>query len=168
MESNAQLAPLPLSWPTLTHWSDKPLLTVRPGVNRRGRMMSCFEKPKGLWVSVDGENDWRAWCESEKFNLENFVYRNVVKLARPDLLLWVNSRESMLELMARYSFTGEIDRQPGVRWDLVASVYAGVVIAPYQWRARMDHDTSWYYGWDCASGCIWEPSVIESIEVLPP
>lgn len=168
METNAQLAPLPLTWPTLTHWSDKPLLTVRAGVNRRGRMMSCFEKPKGLWVSVDGENDWRAWCESEKFNLENFVYRNVVKLARPDLLLWVNSRESMLELMGRYSFRGAIDRQSGIRWDLVASIYAGVVIAPYMWSSRMDHRTPWYYTWDCASGCIWDPGVIEDIEVLSP
>jgi hypothetical protein len=25
----------------------------------------------------------------------------------------------------------------------------------------------WYYGWDCASGCIWDTSVIERVTLEP-
>ena len=35
-------------------------------------------------------------------------------------------------------------------------------ITPYQWELRFELD--WYYGWDVASGCVWNLSVIESME----
>lgn len=35
----------------------------------------------------------------------------------------------------------------------VAKDYDGIEIAPYQESLR--YDLEWYYGWDVASGCIW-------------
>lgn len=26
---------------------------------------------------------------------------------------------------------------------------------------RLDNRCTWYYGWDCASGCIWDKDAIE-------
>ena len=38
----------------------------------------------------------------------------------------------------------------------VMDEYDGIIIAPYQYSCRlMNSSTAWYYGWDCASGCIW-------------
>jgi len=36
---------------------------------------------------------------------------------------------------------------------VVSKEYDGIEIAPYQWDARLS--LIWYYGWDVASGCIW-------------
>ena len=40
-----------------------------------------------------------------------------------------------------------------IDWKKVASKYDGIEIVPYQPKARMN--LLWYYGWDIASGCIW-------------
>ena len=32
---------------------------------------------------------------------------------------------------------------------------------------RLDMETRWYYGWDCASGCVWDASAVQSVEPLP-
>lgn len=50
-----------------------------------------------------------------------------------------------------------------IRWPLVASLYDGILIPRYLWSIRF---RNWYYGWDCASGCVWNTDVIriESVE----
>lgn len=30
------------------------------------------------------------------------------------------------------------------------------------WNLRFHEDFLWYYGWDCASGCFWDPSILET------
>ena len=40
-----------------------------------------------------------------------------------------------------------------IDWKKVASKYDGIEINPYQFEARYQY--LWYYGWDVASGCIW-------------
>ena len=48
-------------------------------------------------------------------------------------------------------------------WVRVIQRWHGLIITPYQWDCRLDHDCFWYYGWDCASGVIWEPTAIGSV-----
>ena len=52
---------------------------------------------------------------------------------------------------------------PGV----AAEGWAGIEIAPYIWARRLDGPARWYYGWDAASGCIWDPTAaaVELTEV---
>lgn len=50
-----------------------------------------------------------------------------------------------------------------IRWPDIAAKYQGIIIAPYIWSRRMTNHTFWYYGWDCASGCIWEANAIEKL-----
>lgn len=49
-----------------------------------------------------------------------------------------------------------------INWPMVADRYQGIVIAPYLWSRRMDGGL-WYYGWDCASGCIWDAAAVASV-----
>jgi hypothetical protein len=55
-----------------------------------------------------------------------------------------------------------------IEWPKVAAEYGGIEIAPYQWSCRLDPDVSWYYGWDVASGCIWDASLITAIHTSTP
>jgi hypothetical protein len=48
-----------------------------------------------------------------------------------------------------------------IDWKQVAREFAGIEIAPYQWDRR--HTLSWYYGWDCASGCVWHPRAVKGV-----
>ena len=47
-----------------------------------------------------------------------------------------------------------------IDWHAVAQAYAGIEIAPYCWSLRFEYEFLWYYGWDCASGCVWELSAV--------
>ena len=31
-------------------------------------------KPRGLWLSVVGEADWKEWCEGEQWNLDAEIH----------------------------------------------------------------------------------------------
>lgn len=48
-------------------------------------------------------------------------------------------------------------RDPRVRQD-----YAGIEISPYQYECRFE--LTWYYGWDVASGCVWDKEAIRAVE----
>jgi hypothetical protein len=51
-----------------------------------------------------------------------------------------------------------------IRWPDVAARWQGILITPYQWDCRLDDEMFWYYGWDCASGCIWDAGAVASIK----
>ena len=42
--------------------------------------------------------------------------------------------------------------------------WAGIQICPYRGEAR--YSSMWYYGWDVASGCIWDPAGLTSFKLL--
>jgi hypothetical protein len=117
-------------------------------------------KPSGLWVSVDGEDDWPTWCRDNMFRDDasfSYRYRVTVRstvrvLATVDEVLAFNDRYGVGDEWSSY-----------INWASVASDYPGIIIAPYQWDLRMDWRTFWYYTWDCASGCIWDADAIESV-----
>ena len=50
-----------------------------------------------------------------------------------------------------------------IDWPRVANDYAGIEICPYLSSKRNDDDSFWYYGWDVASGCVWDPSGIKEL-----
>lgn len=51
-----------------------------------------------------------------------------------------------------------------IDWRKVERDFAGIEIAPYQYRLRFDRNVSWYYPWDVASGCLWDVDVIKHVE----
>ena len=117
------------------------------------------DKPWGLWYSVD--EHWEQWCASEMpewLNARRFAVtfgaENILRLDDPLAVLVFDERygcEENLGGMGRSFWYHRID------WPRVCSEYDGIEIAPYQWSLRMDERVRWYYGWDCASGCVWRP-----------
>lgn len=157
----------PQEWPALSHFSAKPLGHIRDVEQPESEegWASPF-KPHGLWVSVDGEHDWLSWCQSEEFGIGHLRYRIV--LSEPERLLWLTTRDAVLDFTEQYDKPLEY---PGYRfrkgycidWRRVAADWPGIIIAPYQWSLRLYELTHWYYGWDCASGCIWDANMIAEV-----
>lgn len=109
-------------------------------------------KPRGLWYSVD--EDWEQWCSSE---MRRWLVgqRYSVDVGDSNILRLTDA----LAVQAFDERYGRRDRSfidcRRIDWAAVGAAYDGIEIAPYQWSLRMGID--WYYGWDCASGCIWRP-----------
>lgn len=160
----------------LIHYSDTPMASVH-SVEQAGERYEWHggRKPNGLWVSVEGEDDWRAWCEAERFrDLAKQVAHEMV-LDRDARVLIVDTAAAMTAFHTEYRV--EQDRQDRygkwkewrIDWPLVARRYSGIVIAPYQWHYRLDGEISgWYYSWDCASGCIWGAEAIADVKIIAP
>lgn len=127
-------------------------------------------KPRGLWVSVDGPEDWLEWCTSEEWGIENLVRRFRVTLTPEATMLHICSLDDMDRFNRCYGWSEPTSRRlgaymEGVSWDAVALRYQGIIIAPYQWKCRLAPDYFWYYGWDCASGCIWDAAAIAEVSL---
>ena len=138
-------------------------------------------KPRGLWLSVD--NDWRRWCEGDgmedwvrgpEYGFEFIDAGRVLMLTTAQDIdrftdAFVN-RHPEDDGMRRWYEQREITRNSGnyidqyrLNWGVLASEFAGILIAPYIWERRLSPHTSWYYPWDAASACIWDLSVLRCV-----
>lgn len=113
-------------------------------------------KPRGLWYGV-GEA-WLEWCRSE---MPSWVHGHTYEIAlRPRAkVLKLRTVKAVREFHDEYA---PKSRWSWPDWARLAKRYDGIEIAPYQWRLRLGWQT-WYYGWDCASGCIWHPRAVAEI-----
>lgn len=129
------------------HWTRNPVRRFK-ALRQPGRPAV---KPRGLWYERDG--DWRRWCEAEEFARDSFVH--AYKIVPTDRVLQLPTVAAVLGF--DHEFGVERYTMRVIDWSRVARQWAGVEIAPYQWELRHDERVFWYYGWDCASGCIWHP-----------
>lgn len=151
------------------HYTAKPLSKIRS----RAQNPKPTSKPNGLWLSVG--DAWKQWCEGEEWRLDDLKYKYSIKLASSTSILWLKTITELDEFGVEYK------RQPRwipddnavisdltsfVDWKGVATKWQGIIIDPYQWQCRLSPSCSWYYGWDCASGCIWDSKAITSLEAL--
>jgi hypothetical protein len=122
-------------------------------------------KPRGFWVSVLGPDDWPSWCRSEDWGLGRLTVEHEVTLAAEANVRLITSHDEFDAFHDEFAI-GLVPGSPlrYIDWERVTSLYDGIIIAPYLWNRRLG-DAAWYYGWDCASGCIWNLSAIESITV---
>jgi hypothetical protein len=159
----------------LVHYSSEPLgelrsVTLPPG-NR------ALMKPAGLWVSDDAcEDNWPAWCAENSFGTDRLTHAHDVELAPGANVLILSTPADIDAFGAEWcvvpEWAGPIMRAGGslgsmwLDWPGVMERYDGLIITPYVWERRMD--AMWYYGWDCASGCIWHPRAIASVKLRDP
>lgn len=132
-----------------------------------------LHKPYGLWLSVDGEDDWPDWCRAEGFGLERLKQRHVIEITNPARIKMISTVEALDDFHSRYA----VARSPAmetrygreyVDWREVAGHYGGIIITPYLWERRLSGPGSrWYYGWDCASGCVWDVSTVRHVRSEP-
>jgi hypothetical protein len=146
----------------LLHYSQKPFkLKKQTYEQERNWQLSSHIKPNGLWVSVKGEHDWEAFCRGENFSVERLKNETPI-IIKPDAnILWVHGTKEFDAFAEKYG----LDARYGgrcINWPKVAEDYDGIIIAPYIWERRLHESSSWYYGWDCASGCIWNLEAIEA------
>ncbi len=152
-----------MTFPALTHYSHEHVSKVLPA---EPQASYPAPKPHGFWVSVDeGERGWAEWCRSEEYRLGALSHVHDVKLRRDANVLVLSSAYDLDEFTAGFAVqTQDFFASTYILWHRVAALYSGIIIAPYIWARRLDGRASgWYYGWDCASGCIWDASVVESI-----
>lgn len=125
-------------------------------------------KPEGLWVSVLGEYGWKDWCESGSFRLENLAHVHAVTLSPTARILHLSGARDIDAFTESYAEEHPVvSKFYCVNWARVeADGYHGIVISPYCWERRLDGNSRWYYGWDCASGCIWNADAIESVTLM--
>ena len=127
-------------------------------------------KPNGLWYSVEGEDDWPMFCRYEEWNDDGLraVHEVILELGK---VLRITTGAELVRFHRDYSavmpdWRGPSDySRPGIDWFRVSREYAGIEIAPYQWEHRLT-GMMWYYGWDCASGCIWDLEVLQDFRRL--
>jgi|SRR5882672_5015504 len=153
----------------LIHYSAKPLTQASSRDQKRSpaEWDSTFWKPRGLWVSVEGEDDWKQWCEAEQFSLNCFEHATQIILTPNANILRLTTPQELKTFSAQHSFNPypevSLHSLRGINWEDVAAQHQGIIIAPYHWSCRLNNDVFWYYGWDCASGCIWDASAIVSL-----
>ena len=146
----------------LLHYSTKLLESVH-SCEQNGRLAS-YVKPVGLWVSVTGEDDWPTWCFDNDCFLERLAFAHEIILS-PDARVLRLAGIAEIDAFAERFGTCTDTTYPlvsfAINWTRVAEEYQGIIIAPYCYHRRLE--AMWYYGWDCASGCIWDAAAVESI-----
>jgi hypothetical protein len=150
-------------------------------------------KPNGIWYSCGGS--WIEWCLAEDFGFPHYIHEiNVVEWrlmmigdvdgldgfaaeyglasdAYYALKSGGNKEDfaqlKILDEKPMFSLDGDPPKMPRnyIDWPVVAEGWAGVEINPYLWKRRLNGGM-WYYGWDCASGCIWDKRAISGIRLL--
>jgi hypothetical protein len=160
--------------------SRKGPLVVKPA--EQGASFDDVIKPSGLWYSFGDE--WLKWCLSEMPEwIDTWKTVRRIQVRESKILKITNEREFlrfetnrpvklppwMLEIRklraVRQSLEGDRKaRNVYTDWGKIAEKYAGIEITPYLWKFRLTH--LWYYGWDVASGTIWDPSAIIGTETL--
>lgn len=131
-------------------------------------------KPMGGWISVpDSNHDWPTWCKSEGWGLDSLKFVHTYELDTSGVKL-ITQFDEMCAFHREYARDVRLSSRfarYNIEWDRVARDFGGIVIAHYFWSCRLggmgditNQISNWYYGWDCASGCIWNPDVLTHIE----
>jgi outer membrane protease len=131
-------------------------------------------KPHGLWVSDESADMcWSHWCRENNFNEQNLEYQTELDVALSEVLLLQSKRDiELFQLVYRPSTVKDsalATYWPSntsflfIDWGKVAKEHKGIIITPYLWEFRVKFDYIWYYGWDCAGGCIWDLSCIKLV-----
>lgn len=156
------------------HYSSSPAQILL--ANKKPLDPSFGMKPRGLWITPEyAKHNWYDWCMSEDFRTAELNFIHDVTFIKNANILRLDTQADIVAFTEEYGFNileslgqrSMVGGQDAIHWDLVATKYHGILIPEYHWDLRMNHLARWYYPWDCASGCIWNVSVIESIVVRP-
>ena len=157
----------------LTHYSSDKIYDL----DKRNYHKNHFKnpsKPNGIWFSVEGGYGWKEWCIDEDFRLESLIYKHDIILKKECSVIILSNPKDIFDFSDRFQsrhlsketfLFSEWTPPSQIDWLKVEEEYQGIIITPYQPECRFSPKSSWYYGWDCASGCIWD---INAIEVFKP
>lgn len=159
-----------MSWTAdLRHYTADPLAFDRRRWYDGRATQSPGMKPCGFWIS-DGDA-WAEWCSEAEFDERGLAHCSRVTLVADANVLHIGTTAEFLDFTTRYAHAELNDRVAvGVAyidWPVVASTYDGIMITPYRNDCHfLRPETFWYYGWDVASGCVWNLAAIDAVEPL--
>lgn len=119
-------------------------------------------KPVGLWYGID--DSWIDWCKTENFDgIHPYRYQLTLNYS---VILKITTYKELLTFQEQFKANDDLNKLNSgniysIDWVKVANLYSGIEISPYIYRARFT--SPWYYGWDVASGCIWNKSAVVDI-----
>ena len=121
-------------------------------------------KPKGLWVSDESDYGWKEWCNENEFGEARLKTCYKVDIIVNSNLLVISNVQELKDFTSEYAIK-LYEFLFAINWEQVAKDYGGVIITPHQGTLGLGINYTWYYGWDCASGCIWDLNLIGGIDV---
>jgi len=144
-----------------THLTAKPISILE---NSEQKYSPEF-KPQGIWYQVD--NSWRDWCSSEMPHwLADYKHEFLFDIDYTNIYVISNEQE-LREFTTNYQKKIQSDYPyKAIDWRTLAKEYKGIEIPNYLYSCRMEREFLWYYGWDVASGCIWDVSAIKNYKQL--
>ena len=127
------------------HMSKNPFELEQRTFNQKVTM-----KPFGFWYGFGSE--WIDWTRSEMPEwVGKYIYS--VDIGNTNVLQIKTHMELMMFNREYQSNLSDTGHRRLIDWKKVADKYDGIEINPYQFEARYQY--LWYYGWDIASGCVW-------------
>lgn len=152
----------------LIHFSNQ---AVKLFYDASWRQQPTAFKPYGLWVSDEDDYGWRKWVADNDYEWATLKYKYEVELKPAANILFICNKSELRLFTDKYKakskLNSDLDDMPffgktvtDIDWPHVARDYQGIIITPYLWECRLDFHSQWYYGWDCASGCIWSSDAI--------
>ena len=113
-------------------------------------------KPNGLWYSIGF--DWLDFTinDFDSFYTEEKLYAFILNIKSLNILK-ISNMEELTKFNDKFKI-GE-DLTETIDWIEVSNQYDGIEISKYLYPDR--HLYMWYYGWDVASGCIWNTEKIK-------
>lgn len=170
----------------LRHFSHKIVTDVRGSRQVAKHYLGFGPKPKGFWISDESDHGWYKWSTGENFRRFSLRFEHEIVLSDKAKILYLRSAKDIDDFADKYQSTHPMSANSIVRnaqrrmedrrvfggdyvydidWKRVSQKYHGIIITPYIWEQRLGRHM-WYYGWDCASGCIWNARAIESITMI--
>lgn len=136
---------LKISDETRIHMSKKPFELERRVYSQRIGM-----KPIGFWYGFG--NEWIDWT---RYEMPNWVGKYIYKVdIDKSNILEIKTHMDLMVFTRQHQSLKNVNREgDAIDWDVISKKYDGIEINPYQQEARTQY--MWYYGWDVASGCIW-------------
>lgn len=105
----------------LLHYTPKPFVGPILSLSQDwSTKLSSYRKPKGLWVSVEGEDDWPSWCRSGSYNVTGLACVSEVVLAADHTVLITAFPTDLHPFFCRDDYGGR-----GVDWSAVAEKHLG-------------------------------------------
>lgn len=139
------------------HMSKNPLRKLE----KRYYTQISGDKPEGFWYGFGDEwIDWTEMAGPERKG--NYIYEVDINGSN---ILQIKDYQEITKFTKEYESYKQII--PGkifsIDWSKIDRRYDGIEINPYIDQARLDDRFLWYYGWDVASGCIWN---LEKVKIM--
>lgn len=121
------------------------------------------DKPEGFWYGFG--DAWIEWTEfaGPEYKGE-YIYEVDINGSN---ILQIRDYSEIEEFTKEYQFEEQIIPRIifYIDWPRIASKYDGIEINPYIYNARLNDKFLWYYGWDVASGCIWNLNKVKISQI---